>query len=155
MPIVWGQKVSPVTLQLYARHADAIADLPMKERLRITVDRDRNGKFSALYHVMLGLLAKAINSGPASTDIDQLKKWVKLKRGWYDVIELPKPVNGVSHVIEYRSTAFAKMGEGEFQRFAVETCDLIRSDLAPWIGSAPEYSEIMTLVESIAPEEVS
>src|SRR5690606_28364196 len=118
-------------------------------RLRIKVDTDRNGKFSSLYHLMLGKIAKAINRGPASTDIDKLKKWVKLKRGWYDVVALPFPVDGQESAVEYRSTAFDKMGEAEFQAFARDSAELIRDELAPWISDAPEWPEVMGFLHGL------
>ncbi len=151
MATVWGTKVDARTLRLYDKHAANIEDFRIGERLRISVDRDRNGKFSALYHVMLGKLANAINRGPAQTDIDQLKEWVKYKRGWFDLVE--RTFEGKTReVIKFRSTAFAKMPEGEFHKFAVDTCELIRDELAPYIGNSPEWWEIAIILDKIQGE---
>lgn len=151
MSTVWGEIVGPRDLRIYGMHAHALEGFRRGERLRISVDRDRNGKFSALYHVMLGKLASAINRGPATTNIDQLKKWVKLRKGYYDVVPLPRPVEGQTSAIEYRSTAFSKMAEGEFHKFAQDTCELIRAELAPWVADAPEWPEINAILSSIEP----
>lgn len=149
--IIWGERHG-ATLVPYKRFMDTIQELPEGLRLKITIDKDRNGKFSALYHVMLGLVAKAVNRGPAQTDIDTLKQWVKLKRGWYDVVKLPVETEGQTHAIVYRSTAFSAMPESEFHQFAMQTCDLIRDELAPWIASAPEWGEIRQIIDGIAPK---
>ncbi len=153
MTVMWGTRVGQ-SIVPYSRFQRALAEFPEGTRLRIKVDNDRNGKFAALYHVMLGLVVKAINSGPASTDIDTLKRWVKLRRGMYDTVPLPKPApDGTTHAITYRSTSFAKMGEQEFHEFAMATCELIRAELAPWISQSPEWSEIARIVASILPED--
>jgi hypothetical protein len=96
---------------------------------------------------------KAINRGPATTSIDDLKSWVKLKKGWYDLVPLPHPRDGMTHAIAYKSTAFASMGETEFHQFCMDACELIRADLAPWISEAPEWLEIEPIVNSILPED--
>lgn len=151
--IVWGERTPLGQIKLYERWREELAEaVPAGERLRISIDRDRNGKFSSLYHLMLGKVVKAINQGPATTDINQIKKWVKLQRGWFDLVPLPAPKDGLTHAIDYKSTAFAKMGESEFHRFAVDTCDLIREKLAPWIADAPEWAEARAIIDSIAPE---
>lgn len=161
MPTVWGEKRGPDTLFIYAKHRDALADLFQGDRLRIVVEKDRNGKFNALYHVMLSLIVKAVNSGPASTSIDALKRWVKLKTGAFDVVELPKPTTCtatgevITTSIEYHSTSFAAMGEEEFHRFAVDTVDLIRAELAPWIDRSDEWPEIIKIMASISPAEAA
>ncbi len=151
MATVWGTKTDARTLRLYDKHAPNIEDFRIGERLRISVDRDRNGKFSALYHVMLSKLANAINRGPAQTDIDQLKDWVKLRKGWFDLEDVKHDGKTVQ-AIRFRSTAFAKMPEGEFHKFAVDTCELIRDDLAPWIGNSPEWWEIAIILDKIQGE---
>ncbi|WP_299134552.1 hypothetical protein [uncultured Amaricoccus sp.] len=142
-------------MRVYARFADDLSTFPRGERLRVVVDLDRNGKFSALYHLMLGRLARAINRGPASTNINTLKKWVKLKRGWFDLVDVQHPTLGTMQAIDYKSTAFAKMGEEEFHRFAVDTCDLIRAELAPWVSQSPEWAEIAGIIATIAPEDAA
>lgn len=152
---IWGERRPDGTLKPYARWREALEDFPVGERLRINVDRDRNGKFSALYHVMLSLIARAINRGPATTDVDALKRWVKLKKGWYEVVALPHPRDGVTHAIDFKSTAFASMGEEEFRQFALDTCEAIRAELAPWLGDAPEFSEAMTIINTIAPRDAA
>lgn len=152
MPTVWGTKNGPFSLRLYSKYAEAIEDIHQGDRLRIVVEKDRNGKFSSLYHVMLGLLAKAINRGPAKTSIDDLKKWVKLKKGYFKTVELPSPApDGSTYAIEYLSTSFATMGEDEFEQFAQDTCELILADLAPWVEASPEWPEIRDLVRKINP----
>ena len=152
MPPLWGQRVGPafVPYKMFHRNLDAI---PEGVRLRITVDKDRNGKFNALFHLMLGMVAKAVNRGPAKTDIDALKAWVKLKYGWFDLVLLPMPVDDQTHAIAYRSTAFDKMGEAEFHGFATQACELISAELAPWIKDAPEWAEIREILASINPAE--
>ena len=153
MPTIWGQRVGK-SLVPYLRFQDDIAGIPEGMRLRIAIDRDRNGKFSSLFHVMLGLLAKAINRGPAQTDIDALKQWVKLRKGWYDLLPLPRPApDGTTHAIAYRSTAFAAMGEGEFHDFCIDACELIRAELAPWVSGSDEWPEIQDIIGSIAQPE--
>jgi hypothetical protein len=149
---VWGEIDSQRTLRVYARFVEALSEFPRGERLRITIDRDRNGKYSAMYHLMLDLLAKAINRGPAATSLDDLKKWIKLKRGWFEVVPLPAPHEGVTHAIQFKSTAFDAMGEDEFQRFATESAELIAAEIAPWIKGAPEYADVMALIKQINPE---
>lgn len=154
--IVWGELTPLGAIRVYGRWREELAEgFRPGERLRISIDRDRNGKFNSLFHLMLGLIAKAINRGPAETDIDRLKQWVKLQRGWFEVKKLPQPINGVDHAIAYKSTSFAKMTESEFHRFAVDTCELIRDQLAPWIADAPEWAEARSIIDSIAPEEAA
>lgn len=154
MTTIWGERHGN-TIRPYQRFIQTLTEFPEGMRLRAVIDKDRNGKFSALYHVMLGLVADAVNRGPAKTDIDTLKQWVKLKRGWFDLVALPHPTQGQTHAIAYRSTAFAKMGEAEFHQFAMQTCDLIRDELAPWIAQSPEWAEIRQIINSISPHEVS
>lgn len=152
MPTIWGIR-DGYTLRPYKAYCEALEDIPEGVRLRISVDKDRNGKFSSLYHLMLGKVANAINRGPATTSIDNLKKWVKIKRGWYDLVELPAPtVTGERHAVQYKSTAFDAMGEDEFHLFAVDTFDLIAAELAPWIKDAPEWAEVQTFIRGILPE---
>ncbi|MBN8292860.1 DUF1367 family protein [Rhodobacter sp. NTK016B] len=153
MPTIWGQRRGSVFVP-YQKFGAAFEEIPEGARLKVKIDRDRNGKFSALFHVALGLLVAAINRGPASTSIDALKQWVKLKKGWYDVVELPHPApDGQTHAIAYRSTSFATMGEAEFHAFCTDACELIRAELAPWVSSAPEWAEVRAIIDSIAPEE--
>ena len=150
MPTVWGTKDGPCTLRLYSKYAEAIEDLHQGDRLRIKVEKDRNGKFNSLYHVMLDRLARAINRGPATTSIDELKKWVKIRKGWYDVVPLPQAtLDGQTHAIDYHSTSFASMGEEDFERFTRDTCELILAELAPWVGSAPEWEEVQKIIGQI------
>jgi len=153
MSTVWGEVIAGGRmLKVYGRHAETLEKFHPGDRLRITVDLDRNGKFNALVHVMIGKLVAAINRGPAKTSTRDLKKWVKLKKGWYDVVPLPVPVNGQTHAIDYRSTAFHEMAEGEFHQFAMDVCELVRAELAPWVKDAPEWGEIMAIVDTILPE---
>ena len=152
MSTIWGIR-DGYTLRPYKAYCGALEDIPEGVRLRISVDKDRNGKFSSLYHLMLGKVAKAVNRGPATTSIDSLKNWVKIKRGWYDLIELPAPTpTGETHAVQYQSTSFATMGEDEFHRFAVDTFDLIAAELAPWIKDAPEWGEVQGFIRNILPE---
>lgn len=153
MPTIWGQRKG-YTIQPFRAHMEALEAVPEGARLRITIDEDRNGKFSSLFHAMLGKVAAAINRGPAKTSIADLKKWVKIKKGWYRVVDLPTPGPGGETVaIDYRSTAFEQMGQAEFARFATETCDLIASELAPWITQSPEWEQIEGLLKKVSPEE--
>lgn len=151
MPTIWGVRQGAFLVP-YGKFRPALDAFPEGVRLRITVDKDRNGKFNALFHLMLGMVSDAINRGPAKTDIDKLKQWVKLKKGHYDVVPLPHPVQGQTHAIEYRSTSFAKMGEAEFHAYCTDACELIRAELAPWISGAPEWPEVQSIIRSIAPE---
>ena len=152
MPTLWSQRVGQAIVP-YGKYQEDLADLPEGCRLRIKLDKDRNGKFSSLFHLMLGKLAKAINRGPAQTNIDALKQWVKLKKGWYDAVPLPQPApDGTSHAIVFRSTNFASMGEEEFHAFCTDACELIRAELAPWVSSAPEWPEVRQIIASITPE---
>lgn len=154
MPTVWGHKHGHDSLRLYSRWAHKLEDLHPNDRVRIKIDKDRNGKFNSLYHVMLDNLAKAINRGPAKTDIDALKRWVKIKTGRYDLVELPQPTTtGETHAVDYHSTSFAKMGEEEFYQFASDTCELIRSELAPWLSGSSEWAEVRKILATIAPEQ--
>lgn len=155
MPTVWGEINSDGAFLPYAKFREEFAGLAGYGRVRVKVDKDRNGRFSALYHLMLGKVSKAVNSGPAQTDVDSLKRWVKLQTGRYDLVQLPKPVQGQTHAIEYRSTSFAKMGEAEFHQFAMDTCKLIARELAPWISQSEEWPEIMAIIASIAPAEAT
>lgn len=152
MATVWGERRGNAFLP-YKKFADDFASVPEGVRLKVKIDKDRNGKFSALFHLMLGLLAKAINRGPAQTDIEALKSWIKLKKGWYDTVALPHPTqDGQTHAIAYRSTSFAKMGEDEFHAFCIDACELIRAELAPWVSNAPEWPEVRQIINSILPE---
>ncbi len=153
MPTVWGHKSGPDTVRLYRKWGSALEKLHPNDRLRIKIDKDRNGKFNSLYHLMLDRLSKAINKGPANTDIDRLKRWVKIKTGRYDVVPLPAPtITGETSAIEYHSTSFAKMGEEEFHSFVSDTCELIRAELAPWVGESAEWQEVQEIIATIAPE---
>lgn len=153
---VWGEVTRDGMIAPYIRwRGELVEEYRPGDRLVISVDKDRNGKFSSLFHLMLGLIVKAINRGPAQTTIDDMKRWVKLKRGWYAVVALPHPQDGITHAIMLKSTAFASMGEGEFQQFARETCELIRDELAPWISNAPEWGEALTIINQIAPGEAA
>lgn len=149
MATVWGEITEHGTLRPYAMWAGAVHQFRSGERLRITIDKDRNGKFNSLFHLCLDLIAKAVNRGPASTSVDELKRWVKLKKGWYDVVALPHPKDGITHVIEYKPTAFAKMGEQEFHRFTIDACELIRDELAPWIAGSPEWKDAIAIINTI------
>ena len=149
----WGEILPSGDLRLYARWKQKAQDaFRPGDRLQISVDKDRNGKFNALAHLMFGKVCDAVNRGPASMDIDRLKRWVKLQTGRYEVIALPRPVNGVSHAIEYQSTAFAKMGEAEFHDFMVDACELIRDRMAPWIEDSDQWPEIQAILGSILRE---
>ncbi len=157
MPTIWGIR-DGASLRPYQKFHDALLDVPQGARLRIKIEEDRNGRFSALYHVMLGMIAKEITQGPGPMvlAIDDLKRWVKLKKGYYDTVELPKPLpTGETHAIEYRSTAFSKMGEGEFHKFATDSCELIRAELAPWIAEGEAWPEIKSMLDSILPEQAA
>ncbi|MBM1817192.1 DUF1367 family protein [Pseudosulfitobacter pseudonitzschiae] len=152
MPTIWGIR-DGYALRPYRKFATALEDIPEGARLRIKIDKDRNGKFSALFHVMLGLIADAVNSGPATTSIEALKKWVKIKKGHYDVVKLPTPLaDGTTHAVDYHSTSFNKMGEDEFHEFCRDACELIRAELAPWIAESPKWKEAMDILNSILPE---
>lgn len=152
MPTVWGEKIDDRTLRIYVKHAGKLDAFSKTDRLRINVELDRHGKFNSLYHVMLSLVVTAVNRGPSNTDINALKRWVKLKNGWYDVIQLPTPtLDGQNIAVEYKSTSFAAMGEEEFHQFAVDTCKLIQEELAPWIKDSPEWQEIHQIVSSMQP----
>lgn len=155
MSTIWGIR-DGYAIRPYKAYCETLEDIPEGVRLRITLDKDRNGKFSSLYHLMLGKVAKAVNRGPATTDIKSLKNWVKIKRGWYDLVELPEPTpTGETTAVEFQSTSFATMGEDEFHQFATDTFELIAAELAPWIKDAPEWAEIQTFIRSILPEPVS
>jgi hypothetical protein len=152
MLTIWGQRKG-YTIQPFRAHMEALEAIPEGARLRIVIDEDRNSRFSSLFHAMLGKVAAAINKGPAKTSIEDLKRWVKLKKGWYRLVDLPTPgPNGETVAIDYRSTAFEKMGDGEFHQFAIDACDLIASELAPWITQAPEWSKINDMLRRINPE---
>ena len=151
---IWGQR-DGIAIIPYARFHKAMAEFPEGVRLRIKIDKDRNGKFSALFHVLLGLLVDAINRGPAQTDIDKLKQWVKLKKGHYDVVQLPNPVGEITHAIDFHSTSFAKMGDTEFHAFCVDACELILAELAPWVAGSPEWPDAQQIICSILPVQVS
>lgn len=152
MTTMWGQRHGTAIVP-YAKFQPMLDKMPEGVRLRLTVDTDRNGKFSSLFHVMLGLLVDAINRGPASTSIDALKQWVKLKTGRFDLVKLPRPApDGTTHAIDYHSTAFHKMGESEFHQFCTGACDLIRAELAPWVAGSEEWAEARKIIDSIAPE---
>lgn len=153
---VWAEVTDSGTIAPYAKWRGLLKEeFRTGERLKITVEKDRNGRFSALFHLALSLIAKAINRGPANADVTSLKRWVKLKKGWFDVVPLPVPQDGITHVIDYHSTAFDKMDELEFHRFATEACNLIRDELAPWISGAPEYAEAVAIINQITPHEVT
>jgi hypothetical protein len=153
MPMIWGQRKG-YTIQPFKAHLETLEAIPEGARLRISIDEDRNGRFSSLFHAMLGKVTTAINRGPAKTSIADLKKWVKIKKGWYRVVDLPSPgPNGETVAIDYKSTAFDQMGNGEFKQFAVDACDMIASELAPWITQSPEWEQIETLLKTISPEE--
>lgn len=151
MATLWGYRDGYV-IRPYRAYCGTLEQFREGDRVRIQIDKQRGGKFNSLYHVMLGKVADAVNRGPASTSIKQLKNWVKLKKGWYDVVELPEPLpTGETTSIEFRSTSFTDMGESEFNQFAIDTCDLIANDLAPWIKSSPEWGEIRQLLQKIMP----
>lgn len=123
------------------------------DRLRIKIEKGRNEKFNSLYHLMLSMMVKVINRGPASTSVDKLKKWVKYETGRYDVVKLDQDTPGGHQVaIDWHSTSFAEMGEDEFHQFALDTCDLILRELAPWAVNSPEWPEILKIINSIKPE---
>lgn len=152
MATIWGIR-DGYSLRPYSKFAGALEAIPEGARLRIKIDKDRNGKFSALFHLMLGMIADAVNQGPATTDINKLKQWVKLKKGHYDLVKLAQPApDGTTHAIEYHSTSFAKMGEEEFHAYAQDACELIRAELAPWVGDSPKWREAMDILNSILPE---
>lgn len=71
------------------------------------------------------------------------------------MIDLPTPKDGLTHVIQYHSTSYASMSEGEFHAFMADACDLIREKLAPWIAGAPEWAEARGIIDSIAPGEAA
>lgn len=155
--IIWGERSGQYIVP-YKHYREKLAGLPEGQRLRICVDQDRNGKFNALFHVLLGLVADAVNSGPGSTTDAKLMKWIKLKNGWYDFEPLKNPVmapNGevISYSLEYRSTKFSKMGEAEFQAFCRDACELITHEVAPWILAAPQWPQIEEIIAGILPHQ--
>lgn len=153
MPTVWGELRDDGKLVPYRSYLSQLEGVHVNSRLRIKVDNDRNGKFNGFYHLMLSKVADAVNTGPATTSIDALKNWVKLKTGRYDVVQLPQPTpDGQTHAIDYHSTSFAKMGEAEFHQFAEDTADLIAADLAPWIQSSPQWGEVQVMLAQLKPE---
>lgn len=152
MPTIWGIR-DGLALRPYKMFQEKLGDIPEGARLRIKVEIDRSGKFNSFYHVMLSKVVDAVNSGPARTNIDTLKNWIKIECGWYETVKLDKPApDGSTHAIEYKSTSFAKMDEDEFHQFARDTCDLIARKLAPWIEQSPEWQEIQQMIASISPE---
>lgn len=153
MAVMWGTRAGPDTFRVYRAYAEKVDEFHPADRLRITVDLDRNGKFNSLFHVMLDKLAKAINRGPATTTPDALKKWVKIKKEWYDLVEVTTP-RGQTVAIDYHSTSFAAMGEDEFKRFALDACELIRAELAPWVSASPEWEDVRAIIASISGEQV-
>lgn len=154
--IAYGQKIGPREIRLYLRYTETLEKFNQGDRIRLKIERDRHGKFNSLYHVLVSLLVKAINSGPAQTTIADLKRWVKLQKGWYDVVELPRAtMTGQTHAIDYKSTSFAEMGEDEFHLFAIDTCEMVRTSLAPWLTDSDEWPEIQSLVRQIAPEDAA
>lgn len=44
------------------------------------------------------------------------------------------------------------MPEREFHQFCADSCDMIRHEMAPWISNSPEWPEIQSIINSIAPE---
>lgn len=150
MPLIWGERRGYAIVPFRA-HMETLEDIPEGVRLRINIDEDRNGRFSSLFHVMLRKVAVAVNRGPAETSIESLKRWVKLKKGWYRVVDLPAPgPNGETIAVDYKSTAFESMGDGEFHAFAVDACQLIASELAPWITQSPEWEQIDALLNHVS-----
>lgn len=150
---LWGQIQPNGDLRLYARWREKAREaFRPGERLQVNVDKDRNGRFNGLAHLLFGLVVKAVNAGPANTNIDALKRWVKLQTGRYDLVRLPTPKDGQTHAIDYHSTSYAKMGEGEFHAFMVDACELIRDRMAPWIADSPEWQEIQVILGSILKE---
>jgi hypothetical protein len=153
---VWAEVASGGIIAPYSKWRAQIAEeFKPGERLKVTVEKDRNGKFSSLFHLALSLIAKAINRGPAYATVESLKQFIKLRKGWYDVIELPANSSGQTHAVRFHSTAYAKMDDQEFHRFAREACTLIQAELAPWIDGAPEWSEALAIINQIAPHEVT
>lgn len=146
MPTVWGEMIDGRTIRVYGKYQDALAKIGPGKRLRLKVDKDRNGKFNSFYHVMLDLCVKAANRGPVETSIDLLKKWVKENTGRYRIVKLPSG----REVIDYDSTDFASMGEGEFHQFAQDTAILIRDKFAPYISDSDEWREIETMITQLA-----
>lgn len=69
--IIWGER-NGFHLVPFQRFRPKLEAIPEGVRLRISIDQDRNGKFNALFHVMLELVVSAINSGPAKTDLEPL-----------------------------------------------------------------------------------
>lgn len=152
----WGEILPDGSIRPYARWREKLRErFRPGDRLQVSVDKDRNGKFNALAHLMFGMVVKAINAGPGETDIDRLKRWVKLQTGRYDLVKLPQPKDGQTHAIDYHSTAFAKMGEDEFHAFMVDACELIRDRMAPWIADSPEWTEIQIILGSILREDAA
>lgn len=155
MPVTWGHKTGQGALRLYSRFWGELDAFSSDERLRITIDRDRNGKFNALFHVMLSLLVEAINKGQHHTTIDKLKQWIKIKNGYYDIVKLPSTTKeGLEYAVALKSTRFAAMGDEEFHRFCMDACQLIRDELASYISDAPEWREAMKIINTIRPEDV-
>lgn len=153
MTVIWGYLGNDGALHPYQRWADRLGNVRSGDRLRIVVEKDRNGKFNSLYHLMLSKCVDAINAGPipTETDIPKLKRWVKKETGRYDVIRKP----GEEPFIDYHSTDYASMGDDEFIIFARDTCDLIRERLAPWISQSPQWPEIENMLCSIQPAEAA
>lgn len=140
------------TLVPYKAYCGMLEKVREGDRVRIVIDSDRNGKFNSLFHVLLSKAVDAINRGPAQTSITSLKNFVKLKKGYYKIVDLPTPTpTGETTSVEFKSTSFHTMGEEEFHQFAVDTCDLIANELATWIKDSPEWGEIKQMVRSIMP----
>lgn len=151
MATLWGYR-NGYTIVPYKAYLGTLEKFHEGDRIRIVIDKQRNGKYSSLFHVMLSKIVAAMNRGPAQTSIKQLKNFIKLRKGYYKIVELPQPTpTGETTSVEFRSTSFHAMGQEEFYQFTVDSCDLIVNELAPWVKDSPEWPEVMQIVRTILP----
>lgn len=126
----------------------------------ITIDvmEQRNLKFHRMFFAFGNLVCNAVNRGPFTMTTIELVKWLKIRMGYVDVVELPPVLAKIadqSYAIEYQSISFAKMDQPAFYAFASEAARLICDQLAPYIMNAPEWPEINGLIATFAPDQAA
>lgn len=155
---IWLRRgVGSALLPADRRAEDAIRALPDREEVRCEVRADRHGKYHRLYFNMLHHVVEALNNGPAETNEDELRDWIKIKLGHVELKELPPALARAadqSHVLMLKSWSWAKMDQRQFEGVFLESVRLFLSEW-PWLRSSPQWPEIEDHIRRAGLEEAA
>lgn len=106
---------------------------------RIQVSKPRSGRQHRLF---MGLCAKIADNIDGATT-QAMYTYIKGRLGHCDIVQLP---NG-DKVRNYKSIAFDKMPQDEFQNFMNDAVELICSELIPGLNNQELMDEVNNMLE--------